>query len=339
MHLPRFSIFAVVTLFILLDFVHGFSNNKVIDSQTLAEDIRSDRTITVDADGNGDFKSVQAAIDHIPNRNSKWIMIHISKGIYREKVKIPRSKPYIFMRGEGSGMTTIVWSRSSADDYESASFKVEAKNFIAYGITFKNAAPTGIDRTKQNKAVAVVVGADKAAFYHCSFISNHNTLFDARGRHYYGGCYVQGSVDVIFGHGQSMFHECEVFVVPNLKSEIKGSITASHKQRGNTTGGFALVKSKVYGVDNVYLGRAKGTHSTVVFADTYLSKSVVSHGWTDWSYPHSKENLLLAEYNCHGPGSSSSNRTEWSKQLSYEEALRFITVDFINGKDWLPAWL
>ncbi|KAH6769578.1 Pectin lyase-like superfamily protein [Perilla frutescens var. hirtella] len=312
---------------------------NVIDSQILTTNIRSNRTIIVDANGEGDFKSVQAAIDHVPNRNSKWIMIHISKGVYREKVKIPHNKPYIFMRGEGKGKTLIVWSRSSADEYESATFKVEAKNFIAFGITFKNTAPSSISHTQQNKAVATVVGADKAAFYNCAFISNHNTLFDSRGRHYYGGCYIQGSIDLIFGHGQSMFYDCEVFVVPNLKSEIGGSIAASHRHRSNASSGFVFVKSKVYGVGNVYLGRAKGTHSRVVFADSYLSNSVISHGWTDWSYPGSKENLHLAEYNCHGPGSASKNRADWSKQLSFEEAIHLITIDFIKGREWLPAWL
>lgn len=67
----------------------------------------------------------------------------------------------------------------------------------------QNTAPSGLS---QRKAVAAAVAADKAAFYHCAFVSNHNTLFDTRGRHYYGGCYVQGSVDLIFGHGQSIFY-------------------------------------------------------------------------------------------------------------------------------------
>lgn len=78
-------------------------------------------------------------------------------------------------------------------------------------------------------------------------------------------------------------------MVPNLKSEIRGSIAASHRQRGDASSGFVFVKSRVYGVGDVYLGRAKGTHSRVVFADSYLSKSVLSHGWTDWSFPHTKE--------------------------------------------------
>lgn len=99
------------------------------------------------------------------------------------------------------------------------------------------------------------------------------------------------SVFQVAMHGYLLFllQDCEVFVVPNLNSEIRGSVAASHRQRGNASSGFVFVKSKVYGVGDVYLGRAKGTHSRVVFADSYLSKSVISHGWTDWSYRGSKE--------------------------------------------------
>lgn len=41
------------------------------------------------------------------------------------------------MRGNGKGRTSIVWSESSADNYQSAAFRVEAQNFIAFGISFK----------------------------------------------------------------------------------------------------------------------------------------------------------------------------------------------------------
>lgn len=49
------------------------------------------------------------------------------------------------------------------------------------------------------------MGADKVAFYHCTFLSTHNTLFDNKGRHYYEDCYIQGSLDFIFGSGQSLY--------------------------------------------------------------------------------------------------------------------------------------
>ena len=55
----------------------------------------------------------------------------------REKVHIPENKPYIFLRGNGRGRTHIVWSQSSSDNVESATFKVESPHFIAFGISFK----------------------------------------------------------------------------------------------------------------------------------------------------------------------------------------------------------
>ena len=55
----------------------------------------------------------------------------------REKVHIPKTKRYIFMRGNGKGKTAIVWSQSSSDNIASATFKVEAPDFIAFGISFK----------------------------------------------------------------------------------------------------------------------------------------------------------------------------------------------------------
>lgn len=41
------------------------------------------------------------------------------------------------MRGNGRGKTAIVWSESSSDNIASATFKVEALDFIAFGISFK----------------------------------------------------------------------------------------------------------------------------------------------------------------------------------------------------------
>ncbi|KAI3469278.1 hypothetical protein Pfo_025941 [Paulownia fortunei] len=333
------SVFILVTLVIFLDSVHGFSKKNVVDSRLLTQKIGTNHTIIVDAYGQGDFKSVQAAIDHVPNGNSKWIIIHIRKGVYREKVSIPLSKPYIFMRGSGKGRTSIVWSQSSEKNYGSATFKVEAPHFVAFGISFKNTAPTGISHTAQNKSVAALVGGDKAAFYHCAFFSNHNTLFDYKGRHYYDNCYIQGSIDFIFGHGQAMFHDCEVFAIADWRVEIRGSITANHRQSHNESSGFVFVKGKVYGIGDVYLGRAKGAHARVVFANTYLSRTIIPQGWTNWSNPGSTDNLYQAEYKCHGPGSASKNRANWSKQLADEEAVPFLSIDFIKGKEWLPAWL
>ncbi|CBI22874.3 hypothetical protein VitviT2T_006127 [Vitis vinifera] len=314
-------------------------NTTVLDSPLLTKKIGANHTIKVDINGRGDFTSVQAAIDSVPEGNGKWTIIHIRKGVYKEKVHIPENKPYIFLRGNGRGRTSIVWSQSSKDNIESATFKVKAPHVVIFGISFKNDAPTGVAQTSQNQSVAAYVGAEMVAFYHCSFYSTHNTLFDYKGRHFYHNCYIQGSVDFIFGRGRSIFHNCEIFVIADQRVKISGSITAQNRQSGEDNSGFVFVKGKVYGIGGVYLGRAKGSHSRAVFAKVYMSRTIVPQGWTKWSYTGSTENLFQAEYKCYGPGAETENRASWSLQLTDEEAAPYLSVDFVDGQKWLPAWL
>jgi pectin methylesterase-like acyl-CoA thioesterase len=85
-------------------------------------------------------------------------------------------------------------------------FYLEEKKVIFFIFELQNEAPTGVAYTSQNQSVAAFVAADKIAFYHCAFYSTHNTLFDYKGRHYYESCYIQGSIDFIFGRARSHFH-------------------------------------------------------------------------------------------------------------------------------------
>ncbi|XP_074291880.1 putative pectinesterase 67 [Silene latifolia] len=314
-------------------------HSNVIDGPKLTEKIATNHTIVVDINGNGDFKSVQAAIDSIPQNNTNWVIIHVRKGVYREKVHIPHSKPFIFLRGNGKGRTYIVWSQSSTDNIESATFKLEAPDFIAFGISFKNDAPTGEAYTSQNQSVAAYVAGDRAAFYHCGFFSTHNTLFDLKGRHYYDACYIQGSIDFIFGRARSQFHDCELFVLVDRRIKIHGSITAHHREHPDEPSGYIFNLCKVYGTGQSYLGRAKGEYSRVLFAHSYLSGVITPEGWTNWSNDGPTENLFHAEYLNSGPGSTRSERAPWTIEASDEVATALLSIDFIDGKEWLPAWL
>ncbi|XP_027338277.1 probable pectinesterase 67 [Abrus precatorius] len=341
LHASTFIIVAIpiFLLFCMPFCAHALDAQTVADSPLLTQKLGINRTIKVDINGDGEFASIQAAIDSIPEGNSNWIIVHVRKGVYREKVHIPKTKPFIFLRGNGRGKTAIVWSQSSSDNKASATFKAEASDFIAFGISIKNEAPTGVAYTSQNQSVAAFVAADKVAFYHCAFYSTHNTLFDYKGRHYYESCYIQGSIDFIFGRGRSVFHSCEIFVIDDKRISIHGSVTAQNRESEPEISGFIFIKGKVYGVGGVYLGRAKGPYSRVIFAQTYLSKTIVPEGWTNWSYAGSTQNLYHAEYKCHGPGAITEGRASWSRQLSDEEAAPFLSIDYIDGKNWLPVWL
>lgn len=53
--------------------------------------------------------------------------------------------------------------------------------------------------------MALRISGDTASFWGCKFIGAQDTLYDHQGRHYYKDCYIEGSVDFIFGNGLSLF--------------------------------------------------------------------------------------------------------------------------------------
>lgn len=53
--------------------------------------------------------------------------------------------------------------------------------------------------------MALRIAGDKAAFYGCGFYGAQDTLHDDSGRHYFRGCFIQGSIDFIFGNARSLY--------------------------------------------------------------------------------------------------------------------------------------
>ncbi|RRT58781.1 hypothetical protein B296_00026771 [Ensete ventricosum] len=100
------------------------------------------KTIVVNPSGTGDFRSIQEAIDSVPDFNNQWVKIHLASGVYREKVVIGASKTYILLEGEGAQKTSIEWgdyAKDSAghDTASCATFTSYASNIVVAGITFK----------------------------------------------------------------------------------------------------------------------------------------------------------------------------------------------------------
>ncbi|XP_039128448.1 probable pectinesterase 67 [Dioscorea cayenensis subsp. rotundata] len=333
-----FILFIFLFLFNIFEpcFAHYRDHKDLIDAPLLTSKLSTNRTIIVSQQGKDHFTSIQDAINSVSDDNSKWIIIHLRPGVYREKVIVPKNKQYIFLRGNGKGRTSIIWNASSTNNTLSATFTNYADNFIAFGISFKNDASIGKSPFRQ--AVAAMVAGDKVAFYHCAFYSKHNTLFDYKGRHYYEINYIQGNIDFIFGRGQSIFQNCEIFVLEDDRAKIHGSITAHHRKSPDDESAFIFLKGRVYGVGEVYLGRPRSPYSRVIFSRTYLSKTITSQGWTNWSYDGPLKNIIYGEHKCSGPGANHYGRVPWSLQLSDEEAAPFLTVDYISGKQWLPAY-
>ncbi|CAL5405360.1 unnamed protein product [Camellia sinensis] len=115
----------------------------------LNEEQNQSRVIVVDQNGKGDSVTVQGAVDMVPLLNSQRVKIYIHAGIYREKVFVPNSKPYISFIGDENRIseTIITWNDKASDKdnnghqlgtSKSASVTIESNFFCATNITFED---------------------------------------------------------------------------------------------------------------------------------------------------------------------------------------------------------
>lgn len=69
----------------------------------------------------------------------------------------------------------------------------------------QNTAPGASPGAVGEQAVALRLSGDKAMLYQCNILGSQDTLFDHSGRHYFFDCYIQGSIDFIFGDARSLY--------------------------------------------------------------------------------------------------------------------------------------
>ena len=63
--------------------------------------------IVVAGDGSGDFRTVQQAVDEVPEHNNKPVVIHIKPGVYREQIRVNTGKRFVTFRGEDPNKTVL----------------------------------------------------------------------------------------------------------------------------------------------------------------------------------------------------------------------------------------
>lgn len=284
-------------------------------------------------DGSGDFTKVQDAINAIPHLRANRTSVFIKKGIYKEKLMLPPTKTNVTFIGEEVQETILTY-----DDYASkknqfgenigtsgsSSFYVYGDGFEAYNITFENSSgPVG-------QAVAVRIDGDQVKFENCRFLGFQDTLYPhgKNSRQYYKDCYIEGTVDFIFGWSTAVFDNCEIFCKKG------GYITAASTEEG-TSFGFVFLNCRITGdaeANSFYLGRPWRNNAQTVFINCFLGKHIKPEGWHNWNKPEVEQTAYYAEYQSKGPGAAPTHRVAWSHQLTHEEASKYTLENIF--KDW-----
>ncbi|WP_128104072.1 pectinesterase family protein [Paenibacillus sp. DCT19] len=327
---------------------------------------------TVATDGSGDYKTIQAAIDAIPDHSKGRLEIRIKPGVYVEKLHI--EKPMVHLIGEGAEQTIITY-----DDYALKTFPngelyhtfhsytvlVGSDDFTAEGLSFVNSAGPG---KVVGQALAIYVDGDRAAFRNCRFIGHQDTIFTGplpeqpldrsffggprdgaerrKLRQYYEGCYIEGDVDFIFGSATAVFKDCEIFSkvrvsgTDQAKAEVQGYVTAASTPE-DVKYGYVFIDCDLTSnapPESVYLGRPWRNYAKVCFLKCWIGAHVKQEGWHNWNKTDAESTVVFAEYNSSGPGKAQAGaRVPWANLLTDEEAAEYTVPLILSGEDdWQP---
>ena len=284
------------------------------------------RNWVVAAEGNADFRTVQAALDAVPESSKDKTVIRIRPGIYKELLTLHKSKPGVMLLGESAERTVLTFDRSARTldpmgkpygTSNSASATLSADDFRAENLTFANSAGRGRD---VGQAVAVKTQGDNMVFEKCRFLGWQDTLYaNGDGHQRFSPCYIEGDVDFIFGHAAALFENCKIV----CKGE--GYVTAQARDTEKDPGGYLFWRCDISATPDVapgkvYLGRPWRDFARVLFWECKLGPHIRPVGWHNWDKPKREKTAFFAECQNSGPGAETKERVAWSKQLTVQEA-------------------
>lgn len=291
-------------------------------------------TIVVAADGSGDYATIGEALKKLKGDSEESVRIYIRNGVYHEKILVNYTINNVTLEGESREGTVI-----SNGDYASLNnmgtsgsytLRVDGNNVTLKNLTIENTAG------RVGQAVALHTTGDKIHVKNCNITGNQDTLYASgrNARNLYEDCYIEGTVDFIFGAATALFRNCHIHATGN------GYLTAASTAIDNPVG-YVFHKCKVTAADEVekvHLGRTWRPYASTFFIECELPAAIVPEGWHNWGKAENELTARYGEYKCTGAGADESQRVGWRKTLTEAEAadLTNPSVIFSTVSAWIP---
>lgn len=241
--------------------------------------------------------------------------IILKEGIYKEKVVI--DKPYITIKGQGKDKSIITYDDYSQkihkDGRDYNTFRTPTMLVKEDHVTLLDLEVRNSSNPKGGQAVALAIYGNYFVAKNCLFSSYHDTLFlgplpdDLKERYAtflprdilfkegnlisrFETCDIKGSIDYIFGCGQSLFKNC------NIISLDQGFVVAPGHSLF-TKEGFIFLEchfiNNTHVMNNVYLSRPWRPYGKSVFLKCEYDNHIIKEGLTPW---HNKTPFLYSRY-------------------------------------------
>jgi len=313
-----------------------------------AQDPKYPSELTVSKAGDGNYKTIQEAVNSVRDLGEKLVTIKIMNGTYAEKLTIPSWKTNLKLIGESREKTIITngdysgkaitnspdrFGLSKFSTYTSYTILVEGNDVSLENLTIINSAG------RVGQAVALHTEGDRFIAKNCNILGNQDTFYAAteNSRQYLANCYIEGTTDFIFGKSTVVFDQC------TIKSLSNSYITAAATSK-NQSFGFVFLNCKLLAESSakkVYLGRPWRPFAKTVFINSELGDHIVPEGWDPWKgdkmFPDKEKTTFYAEYKNAGKGAAINQRVSWSRQLNQKEAKNYTLKNILSGLDhWNP---
>jgi pectin methylesterase-like acyl-CoA thioesterase len=303
--------------------------------------------LVVSAAGDGDFCTVQGALDFVPNGNTTPRTIFIRKGTYREIVFFT-GKHEITLLGEDRKQTIIAYANNAnfnssggnpfgganpnpaGEDpnrggsvYRRGLFTAHRVNgLVMANLTLRNTTPQG-----GSQAEALILNGTPTArtiLKDVDLYSFQDTL-QINGQAYVVNAYIEGDVDFMWGTGPVFFDSIHA-------RTVRSNAYYTQVRNPATNHGYVFYRSTLDGAPGVtgnYLSRIQPSRfpaSEVVLIDSILGASV---GATAWMLQDNGDNSRIHfwEYNSHDAGGMPvdvSRRMPGSRQLQQPQDAEII---------------
>ena len=294
-------------------------------------------TIVVSRDGTGQFRTIDEAIEVCRAFMEYHKVIYVKNGVYKEKLVIPSWLTNVELCGESAEKTIVTYddhanirlsgfANRAMGTFRTYTLKVEGNDITVKNITIENNA------AKLGQAVALHTEGDRIKLINCRFLGNQDTVYTGLSgtRLYFYNCYIEGTTDFIFGPSTAWFEQCTIY--NKSDSYVTAASTPKDQQYGYVFNNCTITAAE--GVTKCYLGRPWRQYAYTLFMNCELGSHILPVGWNDWKKDHAT--IRYMEYNNRGAGAATSQRADWSSQLTKKQAQQ-VTLKNVLGPD--ISWL
>ncbi|KAI9156303.1 hypothetical protein LWI28_004056 [Acer negundo] len=303
-------------------------------------DLRKKANFVVAKDGSSKYKTIMAALNAVPEKSKKRLIIYVKRGVYFENVRVEKPKWNVTIIGDGLNVTIVSGSLNVIDGtptFSTATFAVFGQGFVARDMGFRNTAGPS-----KHQAVALMSTADRSAFYRCHIDAFQDTLYTHSNRQFYRECNIYGTVDFIFGNSAVVLQNCNIASKRPMPGQ-QNTITAQGRMDPNQNTGISIQNCSIWPYGNLsgvetYLGRPWKNYSTTIFMQSKMESFINPKGWLPWIGTSGPDTIFYTEFQNYGPGSSTKNRVKWKgvKIITKKEANKFTVKPFLQGDKWIP---